>query len=51
PEGGWTDEEVAQALAAGALPVSLGPNILRIETAAIAIAAAIHSLKPPSAPL
>ena len=44
PEGGWTDEEIARAIAAGALPVSLGPNILRIETAAIALAAAIHPL-------
>jgi len=36
PEGGFTDIEVAQATAAGFLPVSLGPRILRTETAAIA---------------
>jgi len=36
PEGGWTDGERAQAKAAGWIPVSLGPNILRAETAAIA---------------
>lgn len=40
PEGGLTDEEVESATAAGATPVSLGRNILRIETAALAIAAA-----------
>ena len=40
PEGGFTAEEVATAEAAGFKRVSLGPHILRIETAAIAIAAA-----------
>jgi 16S rRNA (uracil1498-N3)-methyltransferase len=44
PEGGWADDEVAGAIAAGARPISLGPNVLRIETAAIALAAAIHPL-------
>lgn len=43
PEGGWTDAERAQLLAAGARGISLGPNILRIETAAIALAAIIHA--------
>lgn len=41
PEGGFTGEEVALAVAAGAKPVSLGPLILRIETAAVALAAAL----------
>jgi 16S rRNA (uracil1498-N3)-methyltransferase len=41
PEGGLTDDEVAAAVAAGWQTVSLGPRILRIETAAIAITAAI----------
>jgi 16S rRNA (uracil1498-N3)-methyltransferase len=38
PEGGWTDEERAAALAAGWVPVSLGPLILRAETAALVAA-------------
>ena len=48
PEGGWIDDERAQAKAAGWMPVSLGPSILRAETAAIAALAvcrnAWHSL-------
>ncbi len=37
PEGGFTDEERAQIRAArNALPISLGPRILRAETAALA---------------
>lgn len=39
PEGGFTDDELAAAEAAGAIRVSLGPHILRVETAAIALAA------------
>lgn len=35
PEGGFTDEEVALAIANGWQGVSLGPRILRVETAAI----------------
>jgi 16S rRNA (uracil1498-N3)-methyltransferase len=38
PEGGFTDEEVVAACAAGGELVSLGPRILRIETAAVAVA-------------
>jgi 16S rRNA (uracil1498-N3)-methyltransferase len=41
PEGGLTDAEVAAAIAAGWQQVSLGPRILRVETAAIALAAAV----------
>lgn len=41
PEGGFTDEEVAAAQAAGWQPVDLGPRILRVETAAVALTAAI----------
>ncbi|MFH0800695.1 MAG: RsmE family RNA methyltransferase [Pseudomonadota bacterium] len=36
PEGGFTDDEVGLATAAGAIAVSLGAQILRVETAAIA---------------
>jgi 16S rRNA (uracil1498-N3)-methyltransferase len=36
PEGGWTDAERTAAAGAGWTPVSLGPLILRAETAAIA---------------
>jgi 16S rRNA (uracil1498-N3)-methyltransferase len=39
PEGGWTDAEVSSALEAGWRRLSLGPRILRIETAAMAAAA------------
>jgi 16S rRNA (uracil1498-N3)-methyltransferase len=35
PEGGWTEEEVAMAQTQGFLAVSLGPRILRVETAAV----------------
>jgi 16S rRNA (uracil1498-N3)-methyltransferase len=38
PEGGFTLEEVDRAAASGFQPVSLGSHILRIETAAIALA-------------
>ncbi len=44
PEGGWSDAELDMLIAAGALPVSIGPNVLRTETAAIALAAAVHGL-------
>ena len=46
PEGGFTAEERAAAVAAGFTPVSLGPYILRIETAAVAIAAAAAASPP-----
>jgi 16S rRNA (uracil1498-N3)-methyltransferase len=36
PEGGWTDEELSAARAAGFAEASLGPSILRSETAVIA---------------
>jgi len=41
PEGGFTTEELALAIAYGWQPVALGPRILRVETAAIALAALV----------
>ena len=38
PEGGFTAEEVALAVAGGWQAVDLGPRILRVETAAVALA-------------
>lgn len=38
PEGGFTDEETSLAATAGWEVVSLGPRILRVETAALALA-------------
>jgi 16S rRNA (uracil1498-N3)-methyltransferase len=42
PEGGWAEEEVQQARAAGFTPAGLGGRILRTETAAIAACAIIQ---------
>jgi 16S rRNA (uracil1498-N3)-methyltransferase len=39
PEGGWTEAEIEPAREAGWRLVSLGPRILRIETAALVLAA------------
>jgi 16S rRNA (uracil1498-N3)-methyltransferase len=41
PEGGLTPEEQARLAEAGAEPVTLGRRILRIETAALVVAAAV----------
>ncbi|MBO8128546.1 MAG: 16S rRNA (uracil(1498)-N(3))-methyltransferase [Peptococcaceae bacterium] len=41
PEGGFTPGEAAAAQAAGAVPVSLGPRILRTETAGVVAAALV----------
>ena len=42
PEGGLSPAEEAQALAAGFVPVTLGPRVLRAETAPLAALAALH---------
>lgn len=44
PEGGFTDPEHAAARRAGYLPVRLGPRVLRTETAAPAVLAALQAL-------
>ncbi len=45
PEGGLTERERAAAIEAGYTPTSLGPNMLRFETAAIAAAAAVEAAR------
>ena len=44
PEGGWADEELAQASLCGWSVITLGGRTLRAETAAIAIAALLEHL-------
>jgi len=39
PEGGFSDAELAAATAVGWQPISLGPRVLRVETAALAVGA------------
>ncbi|MCL4554826.1 MAG: 16S rRNA (uracil(1498)-N(3))-methyltransferase [Actinobacteria bacterium] len=50
PEGGFADRELERLLATGATPVTLGPNILRTETAGIVASAIIayhlYGLRP-----
>lgn len=41
PEGGFSKDEVEKAKKAGAVPVSLGPRILRTETAGMVVCSAI----------
>ncbi len=42
PEGGFSDPEVAAAVAAGFVPCSLGPLVLRAETAVVAALAVLQ---------
>ena len=44
PEGGLSPQEEAAAIAAGFLPVSLGPRVLRSETAPLAALAVLAAL-------
>ena len=41
PEGGWSPGEREAGVSAGAVPVNLGPTVLRTETAAVAVCAAV----------
>jgi 16S rRNA (uracil1498-N3)-methyltransferase len=44
PEGGWDKLESSALIAAGFIPVSLGPRTLRLETAAVALVSSIQLL-------
>ena len=44
PEGGYTEQEEDAAIARGALALSVGPRILRTETAGLAAVAALNAL-------
>jgi 16S rRNA (uracil1498-N3)-methyltransferase len=44
PEGGWSEHEEAAALAHGALALSMGPRVLRTETAGLAALAALAAV-------
>lgn len=50
PEGGFTPEELEQAVAAGWRTLNLGPHVLRVETAALAVAALALAAKVDSPP-
>jgi len=39
PEGDFTPAEIEEAVKAGFIPVSLGDTVLRVETAAVGVAA------------
>lgn len=43
PEGGWTEEERGMIAGAGWQPCSLGPNVLRAETAGMAALAIVQA--------
>jgi len=44
PEGGFAPAEEDAAIAAGALPLTMGPRVLRTETAALAAAATLQAI-------
>jgi 16S rRNA (uracil1498-N3)-methyltransferase len=43
PEGGFTDDEIARAVAAGVVTAKFGPRTLRTETAGLAALAALNA--------
>jgi 16S rRNA (uracil1498-N3)-methyltransferase len=44
PEGGFAREEFERAVSGGMIPVSLGPLVLRTETAGLAALAVVRHL-------
>jgi 16S rRNA (uracil1498-N3)-methyltransferase len=44
PEGGFSDQEEAAAIGHGALALSMGPRVLRTETAGLAALAALNAI-------
>ena len=44
PEGGFSEQEEQAALAHGALPLSMGPRVLRTETAGLTAIAALNAI-------
>ena len=50
PEGGWSDTELAEAARAGFVGMQFGPRVLRTETAAIAVLAALQTMAGDLAP-
>jgi len=44
PEGGLSDAEIQDAVAAGFTPLQLGPRVLRTETAAVVALSALQTL-------
>lgn len=44
PEGGFSDQEERTAVERGVLPLSVGPRVLRTETAALAALAALNAV-------
>ncbi len=46
PEGDFTPQEVDQAVRAGFVPVSLGQNVLKVDTAALAVCSAVKLALP-----
>lgn len=47
PEGGWTSRETDQMVDAGCTFVRLSPNVLRFETAALALAVLVQDRREP----
>jgi 16S rRNA (uracil1498-N3)-methyltransferase len=48
PEGGWIPEEIDELVSAGFTPFSLGPRILRTETATVALMAVLGQTLDPA---